>query len=429
MNEIDTFERLESAARSYCRDIPMVFRSAKDHLLTDENGREYIDFLSGAGALNYGHNNKKLIDGVVSYLKQNGIIQSLDLHTTAKREFLDKLESFILKPRGMDYRVQFTGPSGASAVEAALKLARCLTGRKDIVAFTSSFHGVSLGALAVTATAHNRSRSGVTLAQVVRMPFDGYFGANIDTMDYIEKMIDSPDSGIDLPAAFILETVQAEGGVNIASKTWLKRLAEFAHKRKILLIVDDIQAGCGRTGSFFSFEEAQIEPDLVCLSKSIGGIGLPLSLLLIRPEYDVWRPGEHNGTFRGNNLAFIAGGGALDFWQSPDFELGIRERGLFMSTMLQNTVDLFPNRLSMRGRGMIFGLQVDDGTSAKEIASLALDKGLIVETCGPNGSVIKLLPPLNVDVESLERGLKMLCSAAVDVLSGIRGLPSHKSKC
>lgn len=416
-NHVGVFEQLESEVRSYCRRFPTVFKTAKDSILTDENGKEYIDFLAGAGSLNYGHNNTHIRDKLVDYLLGDGITQSLDLYTSAKREFLDSFRNIILKPRHYDYRIQFTGPTGTNSVEAALKLARKVTGRRNIVAFTDAFHGMSLAALAASARSSKRAAAGVSLNDVIRMPYDGYLGDEVDSLSFLETMLFKAGSGIDLPAAFILETVQAEGGINIASSAWLQRLAKLARKHDVLLIVDDIQAGCGRTGTFFSFERAGIVPDIVCLSKSISGYGLPMSLVLMRPELDKWAPGEHNGTFRGNNLAFIAANTSLNYWKSNDFSDAIMEKSLIVKQHLEEIALAFPDDvLATRGIGLIQGLVFRDHGMAALISKEAFAQGLIVELCGPSENVIKIMPPLTIDTAVLIDGLLRLSSVIFGVL-------------
>jgi diaminobutyrate-2-oxoglutarate transaminase len=409
----DIFTERESNVRSYCRRFPSVFATAKNHLLTDEDGNVFIDFLSGAGVLNYGHNNSAIVERVTRYIEGNGVVQGLDLHTTAKRDFLVAFDSLILQPRKLRYKVQFTGPTGSSAVEAALKLARRVRPNRGIAAFTNAYHGMTLGALAATGDGTMRSAAGQPLQGVVRMPFEGFLGNDVDTLKYIDALLDDPGSGVDLPAAFIVETVQAEGGLKVASRQWLQGLAELAARYGILLIVDEIQTGCGRTGPFFSFEDAGITPDIVCVSKSIGGIGFPMALVLMKESLDVWSPGEHIGTFRGNNLAFVAASAALEtYWRDPAFEQDTRRKGQIMTERLTDmAARCRKGRASVRGRGMIQGLEWDDTDVAAAISRLAFQHGLIVETCGSREQVLKLLPPLTIDDAGLTAGLDVLDDA------------------
>lgn len=409
---LDTFERLESRVRSYCRAFPALFARAQGACLFDVSGRRYIDFLCGAGTMAYGHNPPAIKQALIDYLDGDGIVHGLDLCTHAKRRFLERFERVVLKPRKLDYRVQFTGPTGANAVEAALKLARLVKRRRPIVAFTNSYHGLSAGALAVTASASHRNPAYVSRDDVAFLPYDGFLGPEVDSMDVIERMLAGHGSGLDRPAAVILETVQGEGGVNIASVRWLQRLAALCKSLEVLLIVDDIQAGCGRTGTFFSFERAGLQPDMVVLSKAISGYGLPMSLLLMAPKLDQWQPGEHTGTFRGNNLAFVSAAEALGLWENEAFLSSLQTS----SRLLADSLAALPARhpglgLSVRGLGMVHGIQVEQPTLARQIAQAAFDSGLIIELCGPDDNVLKLLPPLTIDAGTLREGLGILASA------------------
>jgi diaminobutyrate-2-oxoglutarate transaminase len=412
------FEHRESHVRSYCRIVNAIFDTASGSIMRDIDGREYIDFLSGAGSLNYGHNDPDMRAALIDYLMRDGITHGLDLFTDAKRAFLETFDDLVLAPRGFDYRVQFTGPTGANGVEAALKLARKVTGRTNVVAFTNGFHGVTQGALAATANQHHRIGPMIPLANVFRAPFDGYLGNEFNTADLLEKMLHDPSSGLDAPAAVLLETVQGEGGLNAASAMWLNRIAALARERGALLIVDDIQAGCGRTGTFFSFEGIGLAPDLVVLSKSISGYGLPMALLLIRPEYDVWKPGEHNGTFRGNAHAFVTGRTALEkFWDGSKFERKIAAKSALVGQRLLRIAALVPGG-RCKGRGMMQGVDVRSQTLAAEVQQRCFDHGLVIETSGPNDEIVKVFPALTTPVDILERGLDILQdSVAASILS------------
>ena len=412
--------KFESEVRSYCRSYPATFKSAQGPFLIDEEGNEYLDFLCGAGSLNYGHNNPLLKSKLLEYINQNGIVHGLDLATTAKEEFLNTLDSIILKPRGLNYKIQFTGPTGTNAVEAALKIARKVTGRTNIISFTNGFHGVSLGALAATANSHHRGGSGIPLSGVSFMPYDNYFGKKTNTIDYLRRLLEDSSSGIDVPAAVIVETIQGEGGINVASEKWLKSLAELCKDFKILLIIDDIQVGCGRTGSFFSFEDAGIKPDLVILSKSISGFGLPFSLLLLKPELDKWEPGEHNGTFRGNNFAFVTATEALkQFWTTQEFEATINKKSMFLKDSLEKIVSehLSIDFVDVRGRGLIWGVDCKSSQLAEKITNQAFKNKLILERCGSEDQVVKFLPPLTIDFQTLKKGIELFDKSVREVVS------------
>ena len=409
-------ERIESNVRYYSRHYPVVFRSAEGATLVDEHDRTFVDFFCGAGALNYGHNHPALKTALLDYLARNGIVHSLDLHTEAKFHFLEQFESVILRPRGLDYKVQFTGPTGTNAVEAALKLARKVKGRSTIAAFTGAFHGVSLGSLAATAQRTTRAAAGVQLDQVLRLPFDGFLSGH--EIAYIERLLTAPESGVGRPAAFLIEVVQGEGGLNQASAAFLERLFDLAREIDALVIVDDIQAGCGRTGSFFSFEDVRLVPDIVCLSKSLSGYGLPMSVVLMKPEYDEWKSGEHNGTFRGNNLAFVTAAAAIDFWRQPSFGATVDANVRHLQSGLRDMCGRFPfAHACPKGRGLFAGIELHDGDLAARVTQECFEQGLMIERCGPTGSVLKLLPPINIDRRVLDNGLAILEEALQCVLT------------
>jgi diaminobutyrate-2-oxoglutarate transaminase len=409
------FDRRESAARSYCRNFPTVFEKARGAVLSGDDGRDYIDFLAGCSSLNYGHNDPDMKSALIDHLSGDGLAHGLDLHTGAKADFLEAFERLILKPRGMDHRMMFMGPTGANAVEAALKLARKVTGRTNVIAFTNGFHGVTLGALAATGNRYHRGGAGVPLTGVTRMPFHGSMGDDVDTADLLERMLSEPAGGVEPPAAIILETVQGEGGLNAASPEWVRRVANIARAHGALLIIDDIQAGCGRTGTFFSFEEMGIEPDIVTLAKSLSGFGLPFAALLVKPEHDVFGPAEHNGTFRGNNHAFVTARVALEkFWADGRFRQAIGERAAYLKSRLTRIAEALPSA-RLKGRGMMLGVDVGSGELAAQICARCFEGGLVIETSGAFDEVVKVLAPLTIDEATFARGLDILEQAATEV--------------
>ncbi|MGV9314123.1 diaminobutyrate--2-oxoglutarate transaminase [Streptomyces sp. NPDC003691] len=410
---LSVFETLESEVRSYCRGWPAVFDRARGSRLTDEDGHSYLDFFAGAGSLNYGHNNPVLKRALLDYLERDGITHGLDMATTAKRTFLETFQNLVLRPRDLPYKVMFPGPTGTNAVEAALKLARKVKGRESVVSFTNAFHGMSLGSLAVTGNAFKRAGAGIPLVHGTPMPFDNYFDGTVPDFLWFERLLADQGSGLNKPAAVIVETVQGEGGINVARPEWLRALKELCERRDMLLIVDDIQMGCGRTGGFFSFEEAGIVPDIVTLSKSISGYGLPMSLCLFLPELDVWEPGEHNGTFRGHNPAFVTAAAALrTYWADGELEKQTLERGEQIEQSLLALAGEGPEPgFGFRGRGLVWGLEFPDKERASAICARAFELGLLLETSGPEGEVVKLLPPLTVSAAELDEGLRVLARA------------------
>ncbi len=375
----------------------------------DMNGRTYIDFFSGAGALNYGHNNPRMKEKLIQYIQQDGIIHSLDMGTIAKAQFLEKLQEVIVKPRHLAYKVMFPGPTGTNAVESALKLARKATGRTTVVAFTNAFHGMTLGSLAVTGNRFKRNGAGVPLSNVVTVPYDNYLGSGFDSAEYLEQMLEDGGSGMSLPAAVIVETVQGEGGIHVARAQWLRRIEALCRQWEMALIVDDVQVGCGRTGTFFSFEEAGLSPDIVCLSKSISGFGLPMAINLIKPELDVFEPGEHNGTFRGHNAAFVTASEALEYWRTDALSRDVQAKAAMIQKRLQGMTKRFSAMgAQARGRGFIWGLALEPKSLAGAVSREAFKRGLVLETSGPDSEVLKLLPALTIDKDTLEQGLAIL---------------------
>ncbi len=414
---VDTTD-LESGVRSYSRTWPATFQRAQGSFLYTPDDEAYLDFFTGAGVMSYGHNNPILKDTLLRYLTEDNIVHSLDMLTPAREDFLSTFTEQILRPRGLDHTVMFPGPGGANAVEAALKLARKITGRESIVNFTNAFHGMTLGALAVTGNSLKRGGAGIPLVHATPMPYDDYFDGDVPDFVYFERMLSDSGSGLNKPAAVIVETVQGEGGVNAARLEWLRQLADVCQRHEILLIVDDIQVGCGRTGGFFSFEEAGIVPDIICLSKAISGYGLPLALTLLRPELDVWEPGEHNGTFRGFAPAFVTAAETIrTYWSDDTLEQSTITKGAFVEATLNSIVAKRPEgELTAKGRGLIRGLEFADPDKAAQTCRNAFEAGLLVETSGPRDEVIKLLPPLTISEDELTNGLTLLRNAATAAL-------------
>lgn len=404
------FEQWESEVRGYCRAYPTVFATASNARQVDEDGTSYIDFFAGAGVLNFGHNNERMKRAMIAFLEGDGVAHSLDTYTTTKRDFIERFREVILEPRGMDHKMQFMGPTGTNAVEAALKLARLSTGRSDVVAFSHGFHGMSLGSLAATANEAFRKWAGVPLENIVRLPNESSPGGGIAGLDAYRQAIGDPSSGQKAPAAFLVEPLQAEGGVNVASAEWLHAIQALAKDVGALFIIDDIQASCGRTGSYFSFDGMGLDPDIVTLAKGLGGFGTPIAMNLNKPEVDAhWSPGAHTGTFRGQGLSFVAGTVALDYFTDDVLMTEVETKGAAMRAKLQAIAAAHPDHgWEVRGRGMMQGLDLHDGALAKEVQRLAFHSGLLLGPCGTNGQVIKLIPPLTIPEGDLAEGLDLL---------------------
>jgi diaminobutyrate-2-oxoglutarate transaminase len=352
----------------------------------------------------------------------------LDLATEAKAGFLSALRDQVLAPRGLDYRVQFTSPSGTNAVEAALKLARLVTGRTNVVAFSGGFHGVSTGALAATAGPSYKAGLWATLPTVTHVPFPVSPLGPFDSLGLLDRLVDDPSAGMERPAAVLVETVQGEGGVWVAPVEFLRGLRAWCDRHKVVLIVDDVQAGCGRTGAFFSFERAGIAPDLVVLSKSIGGYGLPMAVLLIRPELDIWAPGQHNGTFRGNQLAFVAGAAAIEaFWvgaRGAAFTAELAAKAAIIEGHLAGLAGTFG--VTPRGLGLMWGIDLTGtGIDAGKVSRACFERHMIVEVCGRGDTVLKLLPPLTITPANLTHGLHTITDALTETAgSALDGVPA-----
>lgn len=419
--DTSVFESYESEVRSYCRHFPTVFTKAKGAYFYDEDGRKYIDFFCGAGAVNYGHNNPEIKQKLIDYLNSDGVMHALDMYTVPKREFIATFEEKVLQPRGLEYKIQFPGPTGTNANEAALKLARKYTGRQNVFAFMGAFHGMTLGSLALTTDKGSRKGAGVPLNNVTFIPAP-YMFPELDTIAYMQRLLDDDHSGIEKPAAVFLETIQAEGGIHVFSVEFLQALRAFCTKNEILMVVDDVQVGCCRSGTFFSFERAGIQPDIVTMSKSIGGYGLPLAVTLIKPSIDVWTPGEHNGTFRGNQLAFVAAKGGLEYMLSHKVEEQVQKKSALIKEFLEKEVISQDSRLQLRGIGMIWGVEFENIPIvglADRVIEQCFSHGLIIEGAGRKNSVVKLMPPLVISEEDLLAGMQIIKQSVQEVLATI----------
>lgn len=411
INDMSIFENYESEIRAYCRAVPTVFTSSTNAVMTDETGKEFIDFFAGAGVLNFGHNNAKMKEALIDFIQRDGVAHSLDMFTDVKREFIRTFVDVVLKPRGMDqYKLQFTGPTGTNAVEAALKLARKVTGRTEVVAFNRGFHGMTLGALACTANNAFRSSSGVPLTNVIRDTFN-----DMEALATLRQKLEDTSSGLMPPAAFLVEPVQAEGGVRVADAAWLQAVQKLANDTGALFIVDDIQAGSGRCGSYFSFDDLGITPDIIVLAKGLGGFGTPIGMTINKPEYDAhWAPGQHTGTFRGQGFSFVAGKIGVEYFIDPAFTDEVKRKGAVIRTTLDELQKGYPET-EIRSRGMMLAMEFPKVETAKAITGKCFQKGLIIGTCN-TGQIIKFIPPLTIEDEVLTKGLDIFTSAVTEVM-------------
>jgi diaminobutyrate-2-oxoglutarate transaminase len=412
---MNSFDALESNVRWYCRRWPTVFTTASGSVITDEDGVEYLDFFAGAGALSYGHNNPLLVDAAIDHLRSGRLMHSLDTFTVEKRDFLDTIQRTILAPRQLDMVIQTVGPTGATAVEAALQLAQRLTGHRAVLGFEGGYHGMSYRAASISASMAGRETS-AHLKDFVALPYVKHVtDADIELLD---TTLRSPVNGQRI-GVVIVEPTQGEGGARAFDPAYLAAIRRITSELGILVIADEIQAGVGRTGPFFSFEGSSLDPDIICVSKSISGLGLPMAINLVRRSLDTWNPGEFSGTFRGNNLAFKTSATMLNhYWSDSTLEKNTELFGHSTRTALESMAEAFgAGNFDVRGNGMLNGLEVRDTELATAISRHAFERRLIVETCGRGDTVVKLLTPLVIEPAQLDEGLRRLALAVEQATS------------
>ncbi|MDP3846043.1 MAG: diaminobutyrate--2-oxoglutarate transaminase [Pseudomonas sp.] len=412
----------ESNARSYPRRIPLALQEAHGLYVRDTQGQLFMDCLAGAGTLALGHNHPVAIAAMRQTLDSGLPLHTLDLTTPVKDRFVEELFAALPERFARHARIQFCGPSGADGIEAALKLARTATGRKPILSFSGGYHGMTHGALSLMGNLGPKLALGAAMAEVQFLPYPydyrcpfGLGGeAGIDAgLHYIEQLLSDPESGVLPPAAVVVEVVQGEGGVIPAPVRWLQGLRQVTRKHGVALIIDEVQTGLGRTGRLFAFEHADIEPDILVLSKAIGG-GLPLSVMLYREELDTWKPGAHAGTFRGNQLAMAAGAATLRYILSEDLPTHADAMGERLMGQLRQLQADYPCIGQVRGRGLMVGVEIVgelaagsrvppvNAALAQAIQRQCLRLGVILELGGRHGGVVRFLPPLMIQPEEID---------------------------
>lgn len=419
----------ESAARSYADSVDRVLDSGVLSRVWDVEGRSYLDFLSNAGTLAAGHNHPKLVAAVQDFLTSGHVQQALDITTVAKHRFLTALLHTLPLPFAEHCKIQFCGPSGADATEAALKLFKTATGRSTVLAFHGAYHGMTAGALAMTGNRTAKEHVAGLMPDVHFLPYPyPYrcpFGLGAEgwrtSLTYVERLLADPCSGVRTPAAVFVEPVQGEGGVVPAPPQWLRGLRRITADHGVPLVVDEVQTGFGRTGAMFAFEAAGIEPDAVLMSKAVGG-GFPLAVVAYHEKYDVWAPGAHAGTFRGNQIAMAAGAAVLDLIRAEGLAERAMELGHHLAARLCALATTHPEIGDVRGRGLMWGLEIvdpggavdplgsrpADGARAAAVKQTCLDDGLILESGGRHGAVLRLLPPLVVELAELDEAVAIL---------------------
>lgn len=408
-------EHYESEVRSYPRRLPIAIKSTRGVIIEDSKGQIYIDCLAGAGALPLGYNHPEINQVMIDQLNQGVPYQTLDLTTPSKDHFIKSVMSFLPDDFAKNARIQFCGPSGADAVEASIKLAKLVTQRNTMISFHGAYHGMTNGSLALTGNLGAKERRTGLMSDVHFFPFPyslrckfalgGIEGAK-QSINYIESVLNDDESGITKPAAIIVEPIQGEGGVLPAPAFWLQALRRIATEHNILLIFDEIQCGVGRSGDNFAFQEAGIEPDILILSKAIGG-GMPMSIMLYNKKFDCWNAGEHTGTFRGNQLAMATGAKTLEIIKRDHLTDNVTQRGKQLRALLREIQVASDCIAEVRGRGLMCGIEIvkagqqdamgnplADPERASKIQRAALERGLIIEKGGRKGAVLRFLPPL-----------------------------------
>lgn len=435
-------DEMESNVRSYPRKLPLAIAKAQGCWVTDVEGNEYLDCLAGAGTLALGHNHPAIIKSIQDTLASGLPLHTLDITTPLKDAFSEALLAHF--PGGKDeYRLQFCGPTGADATEAAVKLAKTFTGRGNVISFSGGYHGMTQGSLALTGNLGAKNAVPNLMPGVQFLPYPheyrcplGLGGeAGVDALTYyFENFIEDVESGVVKPAAVILEAIQGEGGVVVGPTKWLRKIREVTEKHGILMIADEVQAGFCRSGKMFAFQHAGIEPDIVVMSKAVGG-SLPLAVLAIKKKFDAWQPAGHTGTFRGNQLAMATGYASLRIMREQDLASNAQARGDFIRSELNRLAQEFPCIGNVRGRGLMIGIEIvderrpadrmgslpADAVLAAEIQKACFNNKLLLERGGRNGTVVRLLAPLIITQQECEELIKRFRQSVADALESVRG--------
>jgi len=436
-SDLEWLQSIESNARTYARTINRVISQGTLARVRDTENYEYIDCLACAGALPLGHNHPFVTERIMEFLRSGHIWQGLDIATPAKIEFVRRLYDALPAAFSQDAKIQFCGPSGSDAVEAAIKLFKTATGRRSVLAFHGAYHGMTMGALSLMGNTAPKAAVSGYMSEVHFLPFPNAYRCPFGiggsdsarlSLNYIENLLKDPESGITKPALIILEAIQGEGGCIPASSEWLCGLRELATEHDIPLVIDEVQTGFGRTGTMFAHELAGIVPDAIIMSKAVGG-GFPLSVLAFAGRYDKWNPGAHAGTFRGNQIALVSGAATIEYLSTHDIPRYAAKIGEVLRTSLEALKSSHNTIGDVRGRGLMIGVELinpllppdrygnsqQDGNLARRVKLECLKKGLIVETGGRHGSVVRFLPPLiisELDVaEIVRRFSSALCDA------------------
>jgi diaminobutyrate-2-oxoglutarate transaminase len=413
----------ESSARSYPRHLPMAIREAQGVEVTDADGNTYYDCLAGAGTLHLGHNHPVVIEAIEDAMAADRPMHTLDITTPTKEAFVDTLFDSLPDEFADSAKIQFCSPAGTDAVEAALKLTKTATGNRSVLSFRGGYHGMTHGALGLMGDTGPKEEISGTMGSVHHLPYPysyrcpfgvGEAGHEVAS-EYVERLLADPERGFTDPAAMVLEPVQGEGGSIAPPADWLREMRRITREHDVPLVVDEIQSGLGRTGDLYDFERAGITPDVVTLSKAVGG-GLPLAVVLYDEELDEWESGAHTGTFRGNQLAMAAGKATIEYIVDEDLPGHAEKMGARLRNHLDAAADRFAEVGDVRGRGLMLGAELVDSAAdpddlgarppdsdlAEAVQSECFDRGLIVERGGREGATVRFLPPLVVSKAQIE---------------------------
>ncbi|CAM1372626.1 aspartate aminotransferase family protein [Tenacibaculum xiamenense] len=425
-------KELEGAVVSYPRSMPFAIKKAKGAIIEDVDGNQFIDLFAGCGVVNVGHCNEE----VLSYVKeqQDQLIHALDFPTENKLSAIQKIIKNLPSAVQNDYKVSFGGPTGSDAVEAAIKLAKIKTGRDGVIAFSGGYHGMTSAALAVTADTAFRKTLTSLIPNVHFTPFtyqyrcpsnDDELACKNYAIDRLKFLLENKHSGIAKPAAIIVESIQGEGGNVPPVAGFLNELVEVAHRNDVLVIFDEIQSGFFRTGEFLACMNYGVMPDIITLSKGLGGVGFPISALVYKKEIEAWGPGAHIGTFRANQVSLAAANGAFDFVEKYNIKSHTKEMGNYFMNGLRELAEVFPQIGDVRGKGLMIGVELvkDPFTKdpypelVKELRQKCLQRGLLFEVGGHYNNVMRIVPPLTITGTIIDNALEILKTSLIEILT------------
>ena len=421
----------EGSAVSYPKGMPMALRRSKGATVEDVDGNIYIDFFGGAGVMAVGHSNPEVIEAVKKQLVD--LTHALDIPNPGRRALVEAL--FSLLPKALN-RVFFGGPTGSDAVESAVKLAKYNTKRYPIIAFEGAYHGMTAGALSLSSGLQFKEDFLPLLPEVHFIPYAYCYRCVFDkkpeTCDlhcakYLDHILEDPHSGVGKPAAVIVEPIQGEGGSIVPPEQFIPKIREICDKHDVMMIADEIQAGLCRTGKMFSFDHSGTVPDIVTMSKALGGVGFPISCIAYKEELNTWPPGKHIGTFRGNVIAYAAGAAALDFMVKNKLAEHALNLGELMLSMLKDIEKDSKIVGEARGKGLMLGVELvkDKATKepAPELAKRARTachrRGVLIEIGGHYNNVARFLPPLVITEELMKKGIEIFADSIRKVESSL----------